>query len=608
MPYPGTFPCQLWGLALIAQSAINQHKSVSALVNPICLSGKHMPHSVTLITTIAVSFGLALLMGLIANRLKLPVLVGYLVAGVILGSNTPGFVADMELSAQLAEIGVILLMFGVGLHFSLNDLLAVRRIALPGAIVQIGVATALGATVAIAWGWSLGASVVFGVALSTASTVVLLRALEQRGVLKSVNGSIAVGWLVVEDLAMVLVLVLLPPLAGWLGTSGSAAADGSNPDLLVTLLLTFGKVSIFIAFMLIVGKRVFPWLLWHVASTNSNELFILSVIAVAIGIAYGSAMLFGVSFALGAFFAGMVMRESDLSHRAAQESLPLRDAFSVLFFVSVGMLFDPNVLIEQPLRVLSTLIIIIIGKSLAAFLLVLAFRYPLNTALTVSASLAQIGEFSFILAALGVSLGLLPIEAQSLILAGAFISITLNPLVFQVIEPAQAWIRSRSRLARILERTDDPLAELPMTVASSYVTSHVVLVGYGRVGRHIGETLTEQGLALVVAEQNRETVEGLRKRGIHAVAGDAGEPAVLIQAHIARARMLVIAVPDTLRARRMIETARMLNPPIEIIVRTHNEEEAALLLRESGGTVFIGEHELALSMTRQVLRNSANMK
>jgi CPA2 family monovalent cation:H+ antiporter-2 len=560
-----------------------------------------MPHSFTLITTIAVSFGLALLMGLIANRLKLPVLVGYLTAGVILGSNTPGFVADIELSGQLAEIGVILLMFGVGLHFSLKDLLAVRRIALPGAIVQIGVATTFGAIVAVSWGWNLSVGIVFGVALSTASTVVLLRALEQRGLLKSVNGSIAVGWLIVEDLAMVLVLVLLPPLAGWMGTNPNSPAGELNSDLITTLLLTFGKVSLFIALMLIVGKRVFPWLLWHVASTNSNELFILSVIAVAIGIAYGSAMLFGVSFALGAFFAGMVMRESDLSHRAAQESLPLRDAFSVLFFVSVGMLFDPNVLIEQPLHVLATLGIIIFGKSLAAFLLVLAFRYPLNTALTVSASLAQIGEFSFILAALGVSLGLLPLEAQSLILAGAFISITLNPLVFRVIEPAQAWIRSRSKLARILERTDDPLAELPTTVASSYVTSHVVIVGYGRVGGHIGEALAKQGIPLVVAEQNREIVEGLRKRGIHAVAGDAAEPAVLIQAHIARAAILVIAVPDTLRARRMIETARILNPPIEIIIRTHTDEEAALLQKESGGAVFLGEHELALSMTRDVL-------
>ena len=412
-----------------------------------------MPHSLSLITTIAASFGLALLMGLIANRLKLPVLVGYLTAGVILGSNTPGFVADMELSGQLAEIGVILLMFGVGLHFSLDDLLAVRRIAVPGALVQIAVATAFGAVMAFSWGWNTGAAIVFGVALSTASTVVLLRALEQRGLLKSVNGSIAVGWLVVEDLAMVLVLVLLPPLSGWLGAHGESTVEVSGSSLVTTLLLTFGKVFVFIALMLVVGKRVFPWLLWHVASTNSTELFILSVIAVAIGIAFGSAMLFGVSFALGAFFAGMMMRESDLSHRAAQESLPLRDAFSVLFFVSVGMLFDPHVLIEQPMRVLATIGIIIVGKSLAAFFLVLLFRYPLNTALTVSASLAQIGEFSFILAALGVSLGLLPVEAQSLIVAGAFISITLNPLVFGVIEPAQAWIRSRSTLARILERS-----------------------------------------------------------------------------------------------------------------------------------------------------------
>lgn len=560
-----------------------------------------MPHSLSLITTIAASFGLALLMGLIANRLKLPVLVGYLTAGVILGSNTPGFVADMELSGQLAEIGVILLMFGVGLHFSLDDLLAVRRIAVPGALVQIAVATAFGAVMAFSWGWNTGAAIVFGVALSTASTVVLLRALEQRGLLKSVNGSIAVGWLVVEDLAMVLVLVLLPPLSGWLGAHGESTVEVSGSSLVITLLLTFGKVFVFIALMLVVGKRVFPWLLWHVASTNSAELFILSVIAVAIGIAFGSAMLFGVSFALGAFFAGMMMRESDLSHRAAQESLPLRDAFSVLFFVSVGMLFDPHVLIEQPMGVLATIGIIIVGKSLAAFFLVLLFRYPLNTALTVSASLAQIGEFSFILAALGVSLGLLPVEAQSLIVAGAFISITLNPLVFGVIEPAQAWIRSRSTLARILERSADPLAELPTTVASSYVTSHVVLVGYGRVGRRIAEALAGKSVPFVVAEENRELVEGLRKRGVHSVAGDAAEPAVLIQAHVARAAMLVIAVPDTLRARRMIEIARMLNPPIQIIVRTHNEEEAALLQKESDATVFLGEHELALSMTRLVL-------
>ena len=559
-----------------------------------------MLHSVTLITTIAASLGLALMMGLIANRLKLPPLMGYLIAGILLGPATPGFIADVELSSQLAEIGVILLMFGVGLHFSLHDLLAVRRIALPGAIIQIGVATALGTAAATFWGWGLGTGLVFGLALSVASTVVLLRALEQRGALQSVNGRIAVGWLIVEDLVMVLVLVLLPPLSVWLG-GGEVTDGGMGWGLLKTLLTTLGKVAIFVTFMLVVGRRVFPWLLGYVADTDSRELFTLSVIAAAVGIAYGSAQLFGVSFALGAFFAGMLMRESHLSHRAAEESLPFRDAFSVLFFVSVGMLFDPQVLIQLPLQVLTVVAIIIVGKSLAAFFLVLAFRYPLNTALTVSASLAQIGEFSFILAGLGLTLGLLPKEGMSLILAGALISIALNPLVFRAIEPAQVWIRSRSTLARALERSNDPLAELPMAIESREVTGHVVLVGYGRVGGRIGEALAKRNLPVVVAEQNRELVEILRARGIHAVAGDASDPAVLVQAHIVRARMLVIATPDTLRARRMIDIARMLNPKVEVLVRTHSEEEAALLRSEHLGTVFLGEHELALSMTRHVL-------
>ncbi len=559
-----------------------------------------MPHSVTLITTIVASLGLALAVGFIAVRLKLPALVGYLIAGVLIGPATPGFVADVGLSSQLAEIGVMLLMFGVGLHFSLDDLLAVRRIALPGAIAQIGVATALGAGVATFWGWSLAAGLIFGLALSVASTVVLLRALEQQGILQSVNGRIAVGWLVVEDLAMVLVLVLLPPLSGWLG-SGDSAARSTGGDLLIALMLTLGKISLFIALMLVVGRRFFPWLLWQVAGTGSRELFTLCVIAAAVGIAYSSATLFGVSFALGAFFAGMVMRESPLSHRAAQESLPFRDAFSVLFFVSVGMLFDPMILLQQPLQVFIVVAIIVVGKSLVAFLLVLAFRYPFNTALTVSASLAQIGEFSFILAGLGVSLGLLPSAGQSLVLAGALISISLNPLVFRAVEPVQVWIRSRSKLARAMERSGDPLAELPMTVESHHVTGHIVLVGYGRVGRRIGEVLTKRGLPLVVAEQNRDLVEHLRERGIHAVAGDAADPAVLIQAHIARANLLVIAAPDTFRARRMVEIARMLNPDIEILVRTHSEEEAALLRSENAGTVFLGEYELALNMTRHVL-------
>ena len=562
-----------------------------------------MPHSVSLITTIAAAFGLALILGFVAVRLKLPALVGYLIAGILLGPATPGFVANVELSRQLAEIGVMLLMFGVGLHFSFDDLFAVRRIALPGAIAQMAVATALGMVITSFWGWSFGAGIVFGLALSVASTVVVLRTLEDRGLLDSINGRITVGWLVVEDLVMVLVLVLLPSLSAWLG--GNASGLTTDRELLKTLGFALGQVAVFVVLMLVVGRRLFPWILWQVARTGSRELFTLCVVAAAVGIAYGSAELFGVSFALGAFFAGMIMRESDLSYRAAEESLPLRDAFAVLFFVSVGMLFDPEILIREPFRVLVVVAIIVFGNSLAAFLLVLAFRYPLNTALTVSASLAQIGEFSFILASLGVTLELLPTEGQSLILAGALISIALNPLVFQVLEPAQARIRSRSNLARALERSDDPLAELPMTVDQNRLTGHIVLVGYGRVGRRIGEALIERDVPIVVAEQNREVVELLRERGIPAVSGDASEPAVLIQAHIARAQMLVIATPDTFGARKMIEIARTLKPDVETIVRTHSDVEAALLRNEKAGKVFIGEHELALGMTRHVLERIA---
>jgi CPA2 family monovalent cation:H+ antiporter-2 len=556
-----------------------------------------MHHELSLITTIAAALGFGLLFGMLAVRLKLPALVGYLAAGIVIGPATPGFVADVSLASQLAEIGVMLLMFGVGLHFSLRDLLDVRRIALPGAVLQIAVATAMGMGMAHLWGWSLGAGLVFGLALSVASTVVLLRALEARGILDSMNGRIAVGWLVVEDLVTVLVLVLLPALAGPLGGKG---ADGDT-SLLVALGKTLLQVGAFVAFMLIVGRKLFPWFLWRVAKTASRELFTLAVIAAAVGIAYGSSELFGVSFALGAFFAGMVLRESDLSHRAAEESLPLRDAFSVLFFVSVGMLFDPAVLSDSPLKVLAVVAVIIFGKSIAAMLLVLALRYPLNTAITVSASLAQIGEFSFILAALGISLELMPKEGQSLILAGAIISIAVNPLLFKAIEPLQRWLRANSQAVRKLESSPDPLAELPMTVPHERLTGQVVLVGFGRVGRRIADELTAQGVHFVVAEQNRELVESLRRRDQPAVVGNAAEPAVLIQAHIARAAVLVIATPDTFHVRTMIETATMLNPTIRCVVRTHNEEEAELLRRDTGGKVFLGEHELAGSMTRYVI-------
>lgn len=556
-----------------------------------------MHHNISLIATIASALGFGLIFGFIAARLKLPPLVGYLVAGILIGPATPGFIADVGLAGQLSEIGVMLLMFGVGLHFSLDDLLEVRGIALPGAIIQITAATALGMGVAHLWGWGWGAGLVFGMSLSVASTVVLLRALEDRGILDTVNGRIAVGWLVVEDLVTVLLLVLLPPLSGWLG--GDAA--GGDKSIWLTLALTLGQVAAFIVLMLVVGRKLFPWLLWQVARTGSRELFTLCVVAVAVGIAYLSSTLFGVSFALGAFFAGMVMRESELSHRAAQESLPLRDAFSVVFFVSVGMLFDPAILLQKPLELLMVVAIIIVGKSLAAFAVVILLRYPAKTALTVSASLAQIGEFSFILIALGVSLKLVPPVAQSLVLAGAIISIALNPLVFSAMPSIRRWAESNSALARRLGSRSDPLAELPYSVPHEKLSGQVVLVGYGRVGRKLAEAFDAHGVHYVVVDQNRDLVAQLRKNDTPAVAGNAAEPAVLIQAHIARANMLVIATPDTFHVRKMIEIARMLNPQIQCVLRTHNEEEANLLNKEKAGKVFIGEHELAQGMAAHVL-------
>ena len=562
-----------------------------------------MPHDITLITTIAAGLGLALLMGFLATKVGVPPLVGYLVAGIIAGPATPGFVADVHLTGQLAEIGVMLMMFGVGLHFSIDDLMSVRRIAVPGAIVQILGATLAGGAVAMLWGWSLGAALVFGISLSVASTVVLLQALEARHQLQSLNGRIAVGWLVVEDLVVVLVLVLLPALSPMLG--GRAEMVAGQESLGRALAITLGKVAAFVALMLIVAKRLLPRLLWAVARTGSRELFTLAIITAAVGVAYAAAELFSVSFALGAFFAGMMLRESALSHRAAEESLPLRDAFAVLFFVSVGMLFEPEIVVREPLKVLAAVAVIMVGKTAAAVALVLALRYPLNTALTVGASLAQIGEFSFILAGLGVTLGLLPPQGQSLILAGALISITLNPFFFTAIEPVQSWARSRSELARKLERRDDPLTELPASVDVETLTGHVVLVGYGRVGTRIAEAMSERGIRFVVVEINREAVEELRRRRAHAVLGDASEAEVLVQAHVVRASLLVVATPDTVKLRRIIDIARTLNPRIEILVRTHNDEEAALLRQENVGDVFMGEHELALAMTRSVLERVA---
>lgn len=560
-----------------------------------------MEHNISLITTIAAGLGLALIFGFIAEKIRLPALVGYLLAGIMLSPATPGFVADVEIASQLSEIGVMLLMFGVGLHFSIDDLLSVRRIALPGAIFQMTLATLLGMAVAHWWGWSWGEGLIFGLSLSCASTVVLLKAVEAHGILETMNGKIAVGWLVVEDLVTVLVLVLMPPLAGMLG----GEQQSNDLSLWQTIGFTLLQVTAFIAIMLVAGRRIMPWLLWHIAKTGSRELFTLSVIVAAIGIAYGATALFNVSFALGAFFAGMVMRESEFSHRAAEESLPFRDAFAVLFFVAVGMLFDPSVLIEEPLHVLAVVAIIIVGKSLAAMALVLAFRYPFNSAMTIAASLAQIGEFSFILAGLGLTLGILPAEGMSLVLAGALISIALNPFVFASIAPVSKWLLARSATARRLNSRVDPYAELPMSTERKYLEGQVVLVGFGRVGRRIAEALKERGIPYVVAEQNREIVESLRKKDIPAVSGDASDPVVLVQAHIAQAAMLVVATPDSINVRQMVDTARTLNPEIEIVLRTHNEDESVLLRKENLGTVFYGEEELARGMTNHVMQRFA---
>lgn len=561
-----------------------------------------MPHDVNLIATIAAGFGLAMIFGFIAAYLRMPPLVGYLVAGILIGPTTPGFVADMGLAMQLAEIGVMLLMFGVGLHFSLSDLMAVKRIAIPGAIAQILVAVLLGAAVASIWDWNLTESILFGLCLSVASTVVLLRALETKGILKSITGQIAVGWLIVEDLVMIMALVLLPALASMTSTDNTESASAiTRQEFLIAIGWTLAKVSAFIALMLIVGRRVLPRALWLVARLGSRELFTLTVLACALGVAFGAAKLFDVSFALGAFFAGMMMRESEYSHRAAEESLPLRDAFAVLFFVSVGMLFEPSVIWTQPLKLLLVVLIIVVGKTLAAIAIVLLFRYPLNTALTVGASLAQIGEFSFILAGLAISLKLLPVEGQSLILAAALISIALNSALFSSITPLHAWLLKKSALARKLELRHDPLTELPMSTPQTSLTGQVVLVGYGRVGQRIAMELQRHKIAFVVAEENRAIVEALRDEGISAVSGDATTPEVLIQAHITRAALLVIATPDTIAARRMIEIARTLNPSISVLLTAHNEEEARLMETENLGTVFLSENELAKGMSACVL-------
>jgi CPA2 family monovalent cation:H+ antiporter-2 len=541
-----------------------------------------MPHDTTLIGTVVAGLGVAFLMGALAHRLRISPIAGYLLAGILVGPFTPGFVADTGLAMQLAEIGVILLMFGVGLHFSLKDLLSVRKIAVPGAVLQIAVATALGMMLGLWLGWSIEGSAVFGLALSVASTVVLLRALQARDMVETEKGRIAVGWLIVEDLVMVLALVLLPAMFGDRGD------EGASMGLLQSAGIVLVKVVGFVAFMFLIARRVLPWVLHWVAHSGSRELFRLAVLAIALGVAFGAAVIFDVSFALGAFFAGMILGETQLSRRAAEETLPLRDAFAVLFFVSVGMLFDPKVLVEQPGPVLATVAIIVFGKSIAAYALVRAFGHPNQTALTVSVSLAQIGEFSFILAGLGVGLDVLPETGRDLILAGALLSILFNPIFFTLM------------VKRI--RADDAAEPEAVTAdVSAPCNAGVVLIGYGRVGSHIGSLICGRGEGLTVIEDQKDMAAAAAAAGATVIVGDATKDSVLRQAGIEDASTLLIAIPEGVEAGAVVRKARAINPKLVIVARAHSDEEVADLVRRGADHVVMAERETAARMAERAM-------
>lgn len=558
-----------------------------------------MPHDTPLIATIVVGLGLAFVLGTIAQRFRIPPLVGYLLAGVAVGPFTPGFVADQALATELAELGIILLMFGVGLHFSLQDLLSVRHIAVPGAVVQIAVATLMGLGLSWLMGWSVGAGLVFGLALSVASTVVLLRALQERRLMETDRGRIAVGWLIVEDLAMVLVLVLFPAIASLQGGGDKPAfeplAAQAGFGLAGIVMLTLAKIIVFIGLMLVVGRRVIPWILHYIAHTGSRELFRLGVLAIALCIAFGATKLFDVSLALGAFFAGMMLRESPLSARAAQESLPLRDAFAVLFFVSVGMMFDPMSVVREPWPLLATLAIIMLGKSLAAFLIVVLFRHPVATALTISASLSQIGEFSFILAELGVASQILPSDGRDLIMAGAILSIMLNPLMFA----AATWLAPRLDPRRNSPQT---AAAVPEPIRTTDLTDHTIVIGYGRVGALVGDALKQRQLPFLVAEVGESALAKLKQGGIETVMGNAAQPEILGATNPSRARHLVIAIPEAFEAGQIVQQARAANPDIRIIARAHADAEVDHLKGLGADVVIMGEREIARGMIEELER------
>jgi K+:H+ antiporter len=566
------------------------------------LEARIMLHVPPLVSTIAIGLVLAFGFGVLANRFKLPPLVGYLLAGIVLGPFTPGYVADQNIANQLAEVGVILLMFGVGLHFSMKDLLSVRGIAVPGALAQGIVAVPLGMAVGWALGWSLGAGAIFGVALSVASTVVLLRVLQERRLIETERGRITVGWLVVQDIGMVLVLVLLPALASLF--KGAETGPGAV-DIARSILLLLGKFAIFVAVMLLVGKQLIPALLHYVAHTGSRELFRLAVLSIALGVAYAAAELFGISLALGAFFAGMMLSESQLSQQAATESLPLRDAFAVLFFVSVGMLFDPTILIDEPWALLATVLIILVAKSAAAYAVVRLFRHSRPVALMITASLAQIGEFSFILADRSLQLGLLPEDGRDIILAGAIITILLNPLLFAILD-IYAARRERASAekaaveAAVAQREEEEEARMREPIRPTTLKDHVVLVGHGRVGSVISSSLRQRNVPLFVIEDDEDGVAFLKARGIEALEGNAADPAMLPAANLAAARCLLVAIPDAFEGGQVVQQARAINPTLPIIARAHSQEEIDHLKRHGATLVVMGEHEIARAMLGDV--------
>ena len=545
-----------------------------------------------LIAILVVGIGLAFLFGVIAHRFRISPIAGYLLAGVAVGPFTPGFVADQELAQQLADIGVILLMFGVGLHFSLKDLLAVRGAVIPGAIVQIAAVTALGMGVALLAGWDLPAGAVFGLSLSVSSTVVLTRALQSRHLMETTRGHIAMGWLVVQDLLTVIALVLLPPLTGLLkGAAGAPIAEITSNEILTALGLALGKVAAFVLVMLGIGRRVIPAILHYVAHTGSRELFRLAVLSIALGVAFAASELFGVSFALGAFFAGMVLSESQLSQRAAEESLPLRDAFAVLFFVSVGMLFNPGVVLDQPLPLLAALAVVMLGNAGAAFLMLRLFRRPLADSLAVAAGLAQIGEFSFILAGLAIALGVLAKDARDIILGASILSIFLNPFLFSAVESLRPRLEPHP--------PGVPLKPEEEELTPTAQTDHAVLVGYGRVGEIVGEALMKDGWKLLVIEDDADLVERLRTKGIEVLAGNAAEDRVLKAANVSGARILIVAIPDGFEAGQIAAQARAANPGLPIIARAHFDAEVEHLKKHGADVVIMGEREIAKTMLEQ---------